>query len=57
MSTVKRIARNSAWQLVSNLLQKGFSLIIVLILAKKFGVDNFGVTLLAGKKLFKRLYH
>lgn len=43
MSTVKRIAKNSAWQLVSNIVQKIFSLIIVFILAKKFGVDNFGL--------------
>ncbi len=43
MSTVKRIAKNSAWQLISNIFQKIFSLIIVFILAKKFGVDNFGL--------------
>jgi len=43
MGTVRRIAKNSVWQLFSNILQKIFSLILIVVLAQKLGVDNFGL--------------
>lgn len=43
MSTVKRIASNYLWQTLSNISQKILSLIIILFLARKLGVEDFGL--------------
>jgi len=43
MSTVQRIAKNSVWQLFSNISQKVFTLVLIVVLAQKLGVDNFGL--------------
>ncbi|MDO8634095.1 MAG: flippase [archaeon] len=43
MSTVRRIASNYFWQALSNISQKVLSLVILLVLARKLGVENFGL--------------
>jgi len=43
MSTVQRVAKNSVWQFFSNIAQKIFALILVVVIAQKLGVANFGL--------------